>query len=81
MKDENDLEELEKLVDVLGRIAYGDCDNCPLDFHRSAIEDECDQILGGIPAEAEVYIMCAKIRNKKVDEIITYIFERSLKDG
>ena len=85
MGDDKDLEELGELVEVLKNIKHKDCDNCPLSFSGHVLEDECDMIrysaFDGNIFSVLSHAVCNDIIGKKVDEIITYIFERSLKDG
>ena len=77
MKDEKDLEGMAELVEAIKEVDYGDCGNCPLFYiDYGVVDDECDQIHDSLPLGMD----CGEIRKKKVDEIVTYILERSLKD-
>ena len=82
MKDEKDLEELGELVEVLKRIERGHCGDCPLYYeHRFIVVDECDSLVMSIfnESKTDVKTHCRKVLDKKIEEVTTYIFERSLK--
>ena len=77
MKDEGDLEELGELVEVLeDRMLDSNCFKCPL-YYSDATYSECLHIYKDLSVDDS----CEEILNKKKDEVVRYIFERSLKDG
>ena len=86
MSDSKDLEEMAELISVLSEIQHSDCMNCPLSYihyiNDIRIDDECDMLSWEVSSSLDVdRFPCDRILKKKVDEITTYIFERSLKDG
>ena len=74
MDDSEDLEEMGKLVDAL-RKGFSNCHNCPLSYDYTSL-DECTLIYRSLSG----VIDCARIRNRKADEVVRYILERSLRD-
>ena len=80
MSDSSDLEEMSELIEALENLAYGDCNGCPLFFSSKEIVDECGQIQDNIPNGNKFFAMCKEVRAKKIDEVVRYIFERSLRD-
>ena len=82
MKDEEDLEELEKLVETLRKIERGDCTRCPLYYdNHHIIADECDSFVMDIfnTMYTSVELHCRKVKDRKIDEVTRYMLERSLK--
>ena len=78
MSDSSDLEGMGELIEVLKGLMNRDCINCPLFYPWDYIADECMHIHSDLNLS---HFNCRKIRDKKVDEIVEYIFERSLRSG
>ena len=78
MSDSSDLEEMSELIEAIREVDYGDCDNCPLFYNNyTSIGDECDWM---VQENDTGDTDCEYIRAKKIDEMVRYIFERSLRE-
>ena len=83
MSDSADLEGMGELVETLRKVECGACLSCPLYYENHfALDDECDSIVMDMfnVMYSSVELHCQKVLDKKIDEIIRYLLERSLKD-